>query len=88
MKQQQQAMKQEHQAEMKTMKQEHQNEIAALKQELLDAIKVSTQEQADAKEDTSQQLQFKGLQAGACVTSLRIRKNLKHATGSMILLFK
>ena len=60
-------------AEMRTAKQQHQNEIAALKQELLE-VKAATQGQDDAKDDVPQQLQLKGLQAGACVTSLRITK--------------
>ena len=82
-------MKQEYQAEVRAMKQGHHDEIAALnsKLELLE-VKVATQERSDAKDDGPQQLELKQLQAGACVTSLRIRKNLKHATGSMILLFK
>ena len=63
-------------AEMRTTKQEHQNEIAALKPELLGA-KAATQEVGDMNDDAPQPLEFKQLQAGACmmsVTSLRIIK--------------
>ena len=64
-------MKNEHQTELRAIKQERRDELAALKQELLKVIKATKQEQGDAKDDTSQQLELKGLQAGACMTSLQ-----------------
>ena len=70
-------MKEAQLAEMRTMKQElqamkqkHHDEIEALRQKLLlKNAKSVTQKQAEAKDDASQQLELKQLQAGACVTS-------------------